>query len=118
MEKREKRIRRHRRVRAKAAGSAQEPRLSIFRSSRHLWVQLIDDASGRTVAAAGDQEVRSQLKKSGSGSIEAGALLGGLIAKKASERKISRAVFDRGGYRYHGAIKAIADAARKGGLRV
>lgn len=116
--KKEKRIRRHLRVRARIRGSVERPRLSVFRSARHLWAQLIDDTSGHTLVAVGDREVRAALKKSGGGSTAAGILLGERIAQKAQEKNITRAVFDRGGYRYHGTIKAIADAARKGGLRI
>ena len=113
--KREKRIRRHRRVRAKIAGTGERPRLSVFRSSRHISVQLIDDVSGRTVASARDTEADGTKKAGGKGVLVAGAV-GELIAVRAQEKKITHAVFDRAGYRYHGAVKAVAEGARKGGL--
>ena len=112
--KREKRQRRHRRVRAKAGGTAAIPRLSVFRSNRHIWAQLIDDTSGQTVISAGDLGVKpgkSQKKT------ELAFKVGESIAKKAREKKVVKAVFDRGGYKYHGVVKAIAEGARKGGLK-
>ena len=113
--KREKRIRRHRRVRAKIAGTGERPRLSVFRSSRHISAQLIDDRVGRTIAAARDTEADRAKKAGGKSALLAGAV-GELIAVRAREKKITHAVFDRAGYRYHGSVKALAEGARKGGL--
>ncbi|MFY9463177.1 MAG: 50S ribosomal protein L18 [Candidatus Sungiibacteriota bacterium] len=112
----QKRLRRHTRVRAKIKGTADRPRMSVFRSNKHLMVQLIDDAAGRTIAAASDYGDLSRRGASVGSRVAAGALLGAMIAKKAQENKITKAVFDRGAYRYHGMVRAIADAARKGGL--
>lgn len=109
---RQKRIARHARVRAKIKGNAQRPRLSVFRSNAHLYVQIIDDAEGKTLASASDQEVKVSEK----GKVSKALAVGKLIAQKAKEKKISKVVFDRGGYQYHGRVKAVADGAREGGL--
>lgn len=117
-DKRLKRIRRHKRLRAKIQGTNERPRLSVFRSHKHIWVQLIDDTLGRTLAAASDLEfVKGKNKNNSVKSIELGARVGELIAKKALERKITSVVFDRGGYKYHGLVKAVAEGARKAGLK-
>ena len=115
-EKIEKKIRRHRRVRAKIRGKAQRPRLTIHRAHRHIRVQLIDDEVGRTLAAAGDHEAGAGKKKTSGGSMASAQVVGELIAARALEKKIHRVVLDRGPYRYHGAVRAVAEAARKGGL--
>ncbi len=111
----ESRERRRRRVRAKVAGTAARPRLNVFRSLKHIYVQLIDDEAGHTLAAASSLEkaVRTQpgLKKT-----EEALLVGKLVAQRAQDKQIKRVVFDRAGYRYHGRIKAVADGAREGGL--
>jgi large subunit ribosomal protein L18 len=110
------RVRRHARVRKRIAGVAARPRLSVFRSLHHVYVQLIDDATGRTVAAASTRE--KDLAK-GLGSckgVQAAQKVGEAIASRAKERGITAVVFDRGGYKYHGKIKALADAARSAGL--
>lgn len=114
-ETKQKRLRRHRRVRAKIKGTGARPRMSVFRSHKHLTVQLIDDIAGRTIAAAGDRDITA---KDRGGRMGVAALLGAAIAEKAAARKITKAVFDRGGYRYHGIVRAIADGARKGGLEL
>jgi large subunit ribosomal protein L18 len=102
-------------VRAKVAGTPSRPRLNVFRSLQHIYVQLIDDAAGHTLAAASslDKEIKSQsgLKKS-----DEAAAVGKLLAQRAHDKQIKQVVFDRAGYRYHGRIKAIADGAREGGL--
>lgn len=103
---------RHARVRAKMAGTAERPRFVVFRSNRHLYAQLVDDAKGHTVAAASDFEVKDEKKPK-----EKAALLGKIIAKLAKEKKIASVVFDRGGYTYHGLVKALADGAREEGLQ-
>lgn len=110
--KREKRIRRHKRVRAKIKGTADRPRFSIFRSNRHVMLQLIDDEAAITVVAASDRELK---KKKGTKK-ELVSATGELLAKKAKDKKIVRAVFDRSGYAYHGLVKEAADGARRGGL--
>mgnify|MGYP001558818914 CR=1 FL=1 len=111
---------RHKRVRAKIAGTSSVPRLSVFRSNRHISVQLIDDVTGKTIAFADDREPKTPDGNTGalfSGTpIERARKVGERIAKRAAEKKITSVVFDRGGYTYHGAVKAVADGARKGGL--
>ncbi|MBI3631073.1 MAG: 50S ribosomal protein L18 [Candidatus Sungbacteria bacterium] len=114
---REKRIRRHRRIRARMHGTAERPRMSVFRSSRYIWVQLIDDVAGHTLIWASDRMDAGKGKPSArAGNVASAARVGELIAKRALEKNIQCAVFDRGGYRYHGAVKALADGARKAGL--
>jgi len=105
------RARRHRRVRVRVAGTAQRPRLSVFRSLHHVYAQLIDDESGHTVAAASTAQLRSGKKDA-----EAAAAVGKEIAEKAKAAGVTNAVFDRGGFLYHGRVKALADAAREAGL--
>lgn len=106
------RVRRHARVRAKISGTAARPRLSVFRSAKHISAQLIDDNAGKTVAAATDLDLKKQSK----GKIDPAAEVGKLIAERALAKKIKSVVFDRGGYAYHGRVKALADGARAGGL--
>jgi large subunit ribosomal protein L18 len=113
--RREGRLRRHRRVRKKIHGTAERPRLAVYRSNKHLSVQLIDDDSGRTLAAASSLE--KDLRSLGSGStVAAAAKVGTLIAQRAKQAGVSKVVFDRGGFLYHGRIAAVADAAREAGL--
>ena len=113
--RREGRLRRHRRVRKKIHGTAERPRLAVYRSNKHLAVQLIDDDSGRTLAAASSLE--KDLRSLGSGStVAAAAKVGTLIAQRAKQAGVSKVVFDRGGFLYHGRIAAVADAAREAGL--
>ena len=107
-----RRLRRRRRVRAKVRGTAQRPRISIFRSNRGINAQLIDDDAGRTLAAVAWTE--ADLK--GLPRMEQASKAGQALAQRAKEAGIERAVFDRGGYRYHGRVKALADGAREGGL--
>jgi large subunit ribosomal protein L18 len=102
---------RHHRVRAKVAGSVNKPRLNIFRSLSHIYVQLIDDESGKTLAAASSTEVKSKGKKTA-----VAAEVGKLAAQKAQALGIKKVVFDRGGYQYHGRVKELAEAARAAGL--
>ena len=109
---REARLRRHRRVRGKVVGTAERPRLVVFRSNRGIDAQLVDDASGRTVAAAG----WLQIKSFKGNKTEQAAEVGKLLAQKATKAGIETVVFDRGGYLYHGRVKALADGAREGGL--
>ena len=103
------RIARHRRIRDKIAGTEARPRLAVFRSITHIYAQLIDDLNGKTIASASDAEATG--KKS-----ERATAAGKLLAERAKAAGIENVVFDRGGYRYHGRVKALADAARKGGL--
>lgn len=111
--KKEKKLRRHRRVRAKVQGTARRPRLSVFRSNQHVWVQLIDDVAGKTLASTSDKN----LKEKKESTVAAAEKVGKELAKQALEKKIDMAVFDRGGYKYHGIVKAVAEGARKGGLK-
>jgi len=112
--KREARMRRHRRVRGKVAGTAERPRLVVFRSNRGIDAQLIDDGSGRTVAAAGWLQIKKSFKGS---KTEQAAEVGKLLAENAKGAGVEEAVFDRAGYLFHGRVKALADGAREGGLR-
>jgi large subunit ribosomal protein L18 len=109
---RERRVRRHKRVRKDVIGTAQRPRLVVFRSNRGIAAQLVDDFDGKTLAAASWLNVR---KSKGTKSDQA-AEVGKLLAQHAKKAGIERVVFDRGGYLYHGRVKALADAAREGGL--
>jgi large subunit ribosomal protein L18 len=106
------RERRRRRIRGKVNGTAERPRLSVFRSNARIYAQIIDDTTGRTLAAAGSTE--QALRDTGKG--EAAAKVGKLVADRATAAGVTRVVFDRGGYLYHGRVKALADAAREGGL--
>jgi large subunit ribosomal protein L18 len=113
MTKRQARLRRHRRVRGKVAGTAERPRLVVFRSNRGIFAQLVDDASGRTLASASWTKVGSP---EGS-KIEQAAAVGKALAEAAKEAGVERCVFDRGGYLFHGRVKALAEGAREGGLQ-
>ena len=108
-----RRLRRRRRVRAKVRGTAERPRLSVFRSNRGIQAQLIDDVRGHTVAAV--NWVEGDLKSLGR--MEQAAKAGQLLAERAKAAGVETCVFDRGGYRYHGKVRALADGAREGGLR-
>ncbi len=113
--KQERKNRRVRRVRAKIEGSASRPRLAVFRSLTHLSAQIIDDAAGRTLAAARDVELTVDVRK-GKKKIELAALTGTLLAERAKKAGLREVVFDRRDKRYHGRVQAFADAARAGGL--
>ena len=112
-----RRLRRRNHVRRRVVGTAERPRLSVFRSSKHIYAQLIDDLSGVTLAAASSlaPDVRGSLKYGGN--IKAAQVVGKKLAEAAKEKGIAKAAFDRGHYRYHGRVKALADAAREGGLQ-
>lgn len=112
------RQRRHRRVRAKISGSANRPRLNVFRSSAHIYAQVIDDVAGRTLAAASDLEQTAK-ERAGDGAPKTARakVVGELIAERAREAGIEAVLFDRGGFLYHGRVKAVADGAREGGLK-
>ncbi|MDP9360472.1 MAG: 50S ribosomal protein L18 [Acidobacteriota bacterium] len=101
------------RIRSKVSGTNQRPRLAVFKSLKHIYVQVIDDASGRTIVSASTREKDAGTKGANTAAAKA---VGALIAKKAKDKGITRVVFDRGGYLYHGNIKALADAARENGL--
>jgi large subunit ribosomal protein L18 len=113
--RRESRIRRHGRVRKKIHGTAVRPRLAVFRSNKHLVLQVIDDESGRTVAAASTNEA-GERAAGGGGSVAAASRMGQLVAERAKAAGIEKVVFDRGGFAYHGRVAAAADAAREAGL--
>jgi large subunit ribosomal protein L18 len=109
------RAKRHKRVRKKVLGTPERPRLSVYRSNRHIYAQLIDDLSGRTVAAA--STVETDLRNGASKNpAEAAGRVGALVAERALEHGVSSVVFDRGGFRFHGRVKALAEAAREKGL--
>jgi large subunit ribosomal protein L18 len=107
----------HRRSRARLSGRPQAPRVNVYRSLNHIYAQIVDDLRGHTLVAAStrDKEVRQTLK--GGGNIAAAKVVGKVLAERAKTAGITRVVFDRGGYTYHGRVKALADAAREGGLK-
>lgn len=131
LEKQQKRLRRHKRVRARIKGTAQVPRLCVFRSNKHIYAQLINDEKGETLIAASDLEINSkerkiqetkkqkikEKKEPMTRKLLAAHWVGKLIAQKALKKKIKKVVFDRGGYQYHGRIEALAQGAREGGLK-
>ncbi len=114
-EKQQIRFKRRKRIRAKIEGSAQHPRLAVFRSNSNIYAQLVDDIKGVTLVSASTLEEGVKVKAGGS--VEAAKTVGMAIAKKAQAKNIANVVFDRSGYLYHGRIKALADAAREGGLK-
>lgn len=107
------------RIRRKVSGTPERPRLSVFRSLNNVYAQLIDDISGKTILEASSQakELAAEIKNA-KGKVSKSALVGKLLAKKASEKGITTVVFDRSGYKYHGRVKAVADGAREGGLKI
>ena len=111
---REARERRHRRVRGKVSGSAERPRLAVFRSNRHIVAQVIDDSIGHTIAAA--STVEPSIRGGATGNVDAAKAVGTLVAERAKDKGITSVVFDRGGSTYHGRVAALADAARAAGL--
>jgi len=110
------RKRRHQRVRAKVIGSASRPRLCLFRSLNHIYAQVIDDAKGNTLASASTLEPELKGNSQGKAKTAQAELVGSLVAKRALDKGIHQVVFDRGGYKYHGRVKALAEAARQVGL--
>lgn len=116
--KRYRRNRAHLRVRSRVAGTAERPRLAVFKSLKHIYAQVIDDQAGRTLAQAStlDGDVKARIEKSGS-NVDAAKAVGAAVADRAKAQGIEAVVFDRGGYIYHGKVKALADAAREKGLR-
>lgn len=115
LSKQKARKRRARRTRAKVFGTKECPRLSVFRSLKFIYTQLIDDEKGKTIVAASDLELKKSKEKIKK--IDKAKEVGKLIAKKAKAKKIDKIVFDRGGFRYHGRIKAVAEGVREGGLK-
>lgn len=110
--KSQKRSRRRAKIRSQIKGTGNCPRLSVFRSNKGMYLQLVDDENGKTLASAGSRGEKSRKNKT-----EQAFLLGKMLASKAKEAKINKAVFDRGGYKYHGRVKAAAEGAREGGLK-
>ncbi len=115
--KRLRRARRRRRVRGKVYGHPERPRLSVFRSNKHIYAQIINDDAGHTLAAASSLEKEIQEKAQGLRPVEVGRLVGQVLAERARAAGVERVIFDRGFYKYHGRIKALADGAREGGLQ-
>ncbi len=111
-----KRKKRHLRVRNKIVGTAERPRLNVFRSSKNIYAQLIDDMAGHTLAAASSVDEEVKAKGVNGGTVDAARAVGELIAKRAADKGVQSVVFDRGGYIYHGRVKALAEGAREGGL--
>ena len=112
--KRNARVRRHARVRKSIAGTAERPRLAVYRSNRHIYAQLIDDDAARTIASASDRNV----KAGGDGKLDAAKAVGEQLAEKAKAAGIERVVFDRGGRLFHGRVAAVAEGAREKGLQI
>lgn len=110
------RIRRHARVRKRVKGTGDKPRLTVFRSLTHIYAQVIDDVTRQTIVSASDVEKDLKTKVDGKKKSEVATLVGNLVAERAKEKGVSKVVFDRGGYLYHGRVKALAEAARAGGL--
>jgi large subunit ribosomal protein L18 len=115
-DRRASRDRRHERLRRRIRGSTGRPRLAVFRSLSHIYAQLVDDESGRTLVAADSRSKEFLARHKTGGNIAAAKAVGALLAERAKARGIERVVFDRGGYQYHGRVKALAEAARAGGL--
>ena len=112
----EARVKRHRRVRKRVTGTTERPRLAVFRSNRHIYAQVIDDTTGRTLAAASTAE--PELRSGSTATVDAAKAVGQLVGERAKTAGISRVVFDRGGFRYHGRVAALCDGARAAGLEV
>jgi large subunit ribosomal protein L18 len=110
------RARRHYRVRKKVSGSAERPRLAVFRSNKHITAQVIDDRSGKTLAAA--SSVERDLKSGSTGNIRTASAVGRLVAERAKAAGVTKVVFDRGGFLYHGRVAAVAEGARQAGLEL
>lgn len=115
-DKNKARLKRHLRVRKKIQGTAERPRLNVYRSSKHIYAQLIDDVAGVTLASASTVDKELSANINNGGSVESARQVGELIAKRAQDKNVKNVVFDRGGYLYHGRIQALADAAREAGL--
>ena len=111
------RLTRHRRLRKKISGTVLRPRLAVFRSSMHIYVQAVDDTAGTTIASSSTAVIKKSLKKTYTGNKDAAKAVGADVAKKLLEKSISSVVFDRGGFVYHGRVQALADGAREAGLK-
>jgi large subunit ribosomal protein L18 len=116
LEKKDIRKRIHVRIRRKLRGTTERPRLAVFRSVAHIYAQVIDDVEGKTLASASSVDKGARGSKGGGGNVAAAKTIGKLVAERAKEKGVKQVVFDRGGYQYHGRIKALADAAREAGL--
>jgi large subunit ribosomal protein L18 len=116
-EKKRNRANRRRRIRGKVHGTAERPRLSIFRSTRHIYAQIIDDDMGTVLTSASTMEAKLRGSKNYGGNIDAAREVGKLLAERATEKKIQTVSFDRGGFKYHGRVRALAEAVRDGGLK-
>ena len=110
------RLRVHKRIRSRVSGTGERPRLAVFRSVKHIYAQVIDDTAGHTVVAASSSEKVAATGKSGGGNMSGAKAIGKLVAERAKDKGIKAVVFDRGGYHYHGRVKALAEAAREAGL--
>ncbi len=110
------RKRRHKRIRSKIRGTEEKPRLNVYRSNKHIYGQLIDDTTGNILASAKDMDIDKKIDDENR-KVKLAFETGKLLAERASEEGIKKAVFDRGGYKYHGRVKALAEGARKGGLK-
>lgn len=117
LSKTEKRKRRHARVRKKISGTAERPRLCVFRSKRHIYAQLIDDETGRSICGVSTVSARFRQEVGKGSTKQAARAVGAMIAAKAKEADIEKVVFDRGGYKYHGRVRELAEGAREGGLK-
>ncbi|MBI2054172.1 MAG: 50S ribosomal protein L18 [Candidatus Staskawiczbacteria bacterium] len=117
MNKQQKREKRHKKIRARISGTKEKPRLFVFRSDKHIYAQIIDDDTAKVLLAASDKEVKKTEKKEKGGKTNIAFQVGKIIAKKAAEKSIEKVVFDRGGFIFHGRIKALAEGAREGGLK-
>lgn len=115
----ESRVKRKQRIRRKLSGTAEQPRLTVYKSLKHIYAQVVDDVSGRTLAFASDLDpaLKDELKANKHKKTEVAQKVGALVAKKCLEGKIEKVVFDRNGFPYHGRVSAVADAARKAGLK-
>ncbi len=114
LSKREKRERRHRRIKAKVFGNSQKPRLSVYRSNKFIYGQIIDDETGKTMFAVSDMRLDAGVPKS---KLEKAKIVGAMLGKMATDKKISKVVFDRGGFIYTGRVRALAEGAREAGLK-
>ena len=117
LKKQEKKIRRHKKVRARVSGTIDVPRLCVFRSNQHIYAQVIDDEKGITIVSAQEKEIKKPDAGDRKGKTAIAYGIGKLVAEKALEKKIKKIVFDRGGYKYHGRVKALAEGAREAGLK-
>ncbi|UCF88513.1 MAG: 50S ribosomal protein L18 [bacterium] len=116
-DKKRTRVQRRKRIRDKVYGTAERPRLSVFRSTRHIYAQIIDDDMGSVLASASTMDAQLRGSKKYGGNVDAAREVGKLLAERAATKKIEVVSFDRGGFKYHGRVKALAEAARDGGLK-